>query len=519
MLNYRLNGSLYYASDAALAAPIEGFPTIRALENGHAVEAGISQLYTGDLSATFGVHRVVDITADLPLYADIAGWGLTRNTVGDLSVAATYSPSRPIAGPLSGGVRLSVTAPTGNSENGIFPRHVYYLRRDPTFARYPSELFIHNKAYVHPQLLGSIKTGGVNGHLPFELHLNLGSTVSDARESMTFDGAFACAVHPLKQLFIAVEASGEWRPFVPGRGVISTLRADPFRIVPSIGLDLPAGFTLTAAGDIGLSQGNSTLRSNLHRGGCAFAVKSIPMYAAAVGLTYRGSVRKVFARKKTENLVTGLPGDRDGDGVPDSLDACPGTPEDGDGFSDADGCPDYDNDADGIPDEIDKCPYQPEDIDRFEDKDGCPDADNDADRISDSLDACPNDKGTEGNRGCPETGELTFVRAILTSVAFEPGSSKIVSGTDVLDRIFKELQKNTSASIEFQVHTDNRGSLENCRLLSQSRADVLKLYLVAKGIRPDRIKSLGMGSEFPIADNSTDTGRAKNQRVEVRRIQ
>jgi outer membrane protein OmpA-like peptidoglycan-associated protein len=48
---------------------------------------------------------------------------------------------------------------------------------------------------------------------------------------------------------------------------------------------------------------------------------------------------------------------------------------------------------------------------------------------------------------------------------------------------------------------------------------VLKLYLVAKGIRPDRIKALGLGSEFPIAANSTEAGRAKNQRVEVRRIE
>ncbi len=77
-------------------------------------------------------------------------------------------------------------------------------------------------------------------------------------------------------------------------------------------------------------------------------------------------------------------GDRDGDGIPDSLDACPDEPEDKDGFQDDDGCPDPDNDGDGIPDSRDKCPNEAEDKDGFQDEDGCPDPDNDGDGIPDS---------------------------------------------------------------------------------------------------------------------------------------
>jgi outer membrane protein OmpA-like peptidoglycan-associated protein len=98
--------------------------------------------------------------------------------------------------------------------------------------------------------------------------------------------------------------------------------------------------------------------------------------------------------------------DRDHDGVPDSKDACPDTPEDDDGFEDSDGCPDPDNDKDGILDGADKCPRQAEDVDGFEDEDGCPDVDNDKDGIADADDRCPDnaeDKdGFEDTDGCPD---------------------------------------------------------------------------------------------------------------------
>lgn len=51
--------------------------------------------------------------------------------------------------------------------------------------------------------------------------------------------------------------------------------------------------------------------------------------------------------------------DKDGDGVPNARDACPGVAEDVDGFRDGDGCLDRDNDADGVPDAVDSCPDSP----------------------------------------------------------------------------------------------------------------------------------------------------------------
>ena len=97
--------------------------------------------------------------------------------------------------------------------------------------------------------------------------------------------------------------------------------------------------------------------------------------------------------------------DRDGDGIPDALDRCPGVAEDLDGFEDEDGCPEYDNDHDSLGDGEDRCPNEAEDFDGWKDDDGCPDPDNDGDGILDPRDACPNDaedgKPPAPRDGCP----------------------------------------------------------------------------------------------------------------------
>ncbi|WP_428263612.1 OmpA family protein [Haliangium sp.] len=100
------------------------------------------------------------------------------------------------------------------------------------------------------------------------------------------------------------------------------------------------------------------------------------------------------------------PGDRDGDGLLDAVDACPESPEDIDAFEDEDGCPDLDNDRDGIVDVDDGAPNDPEDVDGFEDSDGVPDLDNDKDGLLDDADQCPNEAETinsfEDEDGCPD---------------------------------------------------------------------------------------------------------------------
>lgn len=64
-------------------------------------------------------------------------------------------------------------------------------------------------------------------------------------------------------------------------------------------------------------------------------------------------------------------------------------------------------------------------------------------------------------------------------------------------------------------HTDNKGTEAYNMSLSERRAAAVKAYAVAQGVPSSRLITLGKGFSEPIADNSTDAGRAANRRVEI----
>lgn len=70
--------------------------------------------------------------------------------------------------------------------------------------------------------------------------------------------------------------------------------------------------------------------------------------------------------------------------------------------------------------------------------------------------------------------------------------------------------------VEVHAHTDDRGSDEYNRDLSQRRADRIRELMIAGGISAQRVKSIGDGEGFPVADNSSEAGRLQNRRVEFR---
>ncbi|GAB4124011.1 MAG: hypothetical protein OHK0045_04300 [Raineya sp.] len=84
-----------------------------------------------------------------------------------------------------------------------------------------------------------------------------------------------------------------------------------------------------------------------------------------------------------------------------------------------------------------------------------------------------------------------------------------------LDRITKLLNDYPSLRVEIAGHTDNKGSPKKNMELSQKRAKSVYQYLIAKKISKKRFLSKGYGQEKPIADNSTEEGRAKNRRFEL----
>ncbi|MCM1169858.1 MAG: OmpA family protein [Bacteroides sp.] len=90
------------------------------------------------------------------------------------------------------------------------------------------------------------------------------------------------------------------------------------------------------------------------------------------------------------------------------------------------------------------------------------------------------------------------------------------SSTGELERLFLFLAQNPDVRIEISGHTDNVGSAQYNKTLSENRAKAVADYLKAKGIDPARIVAVGYGFDKPVADNQSEEGRAKNRRTELK---
>ncbi len=214
----------------------------------------------------------------------------------------------------------------------------------------------------------------------------------------------------------------------------------------------------------------------------------------------------------------GCPLDSDGDGVPDYIDRCPGTPKE---FpTDEKGCP-LDSDNDGVLDIFDKCPNTPKEV-KVDDY-GCP-FDSDGDGVQDYLDLCPDTpQGVKvDSNGCPveekdKIEEISFVMQGLTT--FETGKSTLTeTAKQELKRLAEIILKHPDSRWRIEGHTDSQGSAEFNKKLSQQRADVVKEYLISLGVPEKMLDAEGMGEQYPIADNKTETGRQKNRRVVITKI-
>ena len=100
--------------------------------------------------------------------------------------------------------------------------------------------------------------------------------------------------------------------------------------------------------------------------------------------------------------------------------------------------------------------------------------------------------------------EFDFNKAII-----KPGYDKDINDLAKVMKDYPDLK------VVIEGHTDNIGTAEYNKKLSQERADAVKKYLVEKGIDANRIKAQGFGDERPIASNDTEEGRQKNRRVEA----
>jgi outer membrane protein OmpA-like peptidoglycan-associated protein len=103
-------------------------------------------------------------------------------------------------------------------------------------------------------------------------------------------------------------------------------------------------------------------------------------------------------------------------------------------------------------------------------------------------------------------GNVTFA---FDSAALNPQFNS------VLDKVAQTLTEYDQTVIQIAGHTDSTGTHAYNMKLSEQRASSVKSYLAGRGVPAKRMQTVGAGPDHPIADNSTEAGRAENRRVEI----
>ncbi len=106
---------------------------------------------------------------------------------------------------------------------------------------------------------------------------------------------------------------------------------------------------------------------------------------------------------------------------------------------------------------------------------------------------------------------------ILENVRFRSGSTDLLEASFLeLDGVVRLMEARDDIRIEILGHTDDVGDDQDNLLLSQNRAQSVADYLISRGISSSRLSAIGYGESRPIAENTTEEGRAQNRRVEFR---
>jgi len=105
----------------------------------------------------------------------------------------------------------------------------------------------------------------------------------------------------------------------------------------------------------------------------------------------------------------------------------------------------------------------------------------------------------------------------MDQVVFDTGSATLrPESQQQLDHIAAVLTSCPSVHLDIAGYTDSVGSAESNMRLSLNRAKAVVAQLVSKGVSPDRLTIQGYGKEYPVAENSSEEGRAQNRHAAMR---
>jgi len=106
------------------------------------------------------------------------------------------------------------------------------------------------------------------------------------------------------------------------------------------------------------------------------------------------------------------------------------------------------------------------------------------------------------------------------NVQFELNSAVLKTDSyQTLDLVAGSMKAAPTTKLILNGNSSAEGSAEHNMSLSLDRANAVKAYLVNAGVNGANLTAKGYGESKPIADNTTEEGRALNRRVEIKVIQ
>jgi len=109
-----------------------------------------------------------------------------------------------------------------------------------------------------------------------------------------------------------------------------------------------------------------------------------------------------------------------------------------------------------------------------------------------------------------------LVITLSGSLLFASNKSTLMpAAQNRLNQVATALMETKERRLIIEGHTDSRGSSGYNQVLSQERADAVRLYLISRGYAGELIQAQGIGEDRPVGDNTNAEGRANNRRVEI----
>ena len=113
-----------------------------------------------------------------------------------------------------------------------------------------------------------------------------------------------------------------------------------------------------------------------------------------------------------------------------------------------------------------------------------------------------------------ENGQIQLV--MPSNITFDFDSAVFKTGFNhTLDSVAKVLKEYNKTNVIVAGYTDNVGKADYNNQLSLRRAQAVADYLILRNVSPARISVYGYGSQYPVASNDPEAGRAQNRRVTI----